>query len=229
MQQSTGQMSETMLSGSLLAIVGGYLDVYTYFARGGVFANAQTGNIVLLGVNLAEGNWQRVFAYLLPILACALGFLLTEIVRRRFRENNTIHWRQITIVIEIFALIAVAFLPTGKLNVIANTLVSFVCSVQVQSFRTIDGNTLATTMCTGNLRSGIELLYLYFQVKEPKLLKKGLQYFQIILFFIIGAIVGMILTKLFGVYAVLFSCILLLVVFVLMFVKEKTNIADTKA
>ena len=41
------QMSETVLIGSLLALAGGFLDAYTYICRGGVFANAQTGNIVL--------------------------------------------------------------------------------------------------------------------------------------------------------------------------------------
>ena len=34
--------------GVMLAIVGGYLDAYTYISRDHVFANAQTGNMVLL-------------------------------------------------------------------------------------------------------------------------------------------------------------------------------------
>ena len=42
------QMSETFRLGILLAIVGGFLDAYTYISRGEVFANAQTGNICLL-------------------------------------------------------------------------------------------------------------------------------------------------------------------------------------
>ena len=42
------QMSESFLTAALLSISGGLQDVYTYIARGHVFANAQTGNIVLL-------------------------------------------------------------------------------------------------------------------------------------------------------------------------------------
>ena len=34
--------SESYLVGVLLAIAGGYLDVYTYISRGGEFDNAQT-------------------------------------------------------------------------------------------------------------------------------------------------------------------------------------------
>lgn len=51
--------------------------------------------------------------------------------------------------------------------------------------------------------------------------KKGLQYLCIILFFILGAVAGSILTSLFAVHAVLFSCIPLLAVFVLMFLQEE--------
>ena len=51
---SKRQMSDSYLIAMLLAIVGGFLDAYTYVARGGVFANAQTGNIVLFGLHLAE-------------------------------------------------------------------------------------------------------------------------------------------------------------------------------
>ena len=49
-------MSESFRIGALLAIIGGFFDAYSYLCRGGVFANAQTGNIVLLGVNIANGK-----------------------------------------------------------------------------------------------------------------------------------------------------------------------------
>ena len=86
------QMSESLLLGIILAIVGGYLDAYTYIIRGGVFANAQTGNIVLLGINLAEGNFSNVIHYLIPILAFALGVLITEAVKQKLKVNHLIHF-----------------------------------------------------------------------------------------------------------------------------------------
>ena len=55
------QVSETHLLGLLLAVVGGFLDAYTYLCRGRVFANAQTGNIVLLGVNLTNRTGTELF------------------------------------------------------------------------------------------------------------------------------------------------------------------------
>ena len=41
------QTSETIELGIFLALAGGFMDAYSYICRGGVFANAQTGNILL--------------------------------------------------------------------------------------------------------------------------------------------------------------------------------------
>ena len=43
-----GQMSEAFCTAMFLSLSGGLQDVYTYLFRGKVFANAQTGNIVLM-------------------------------------------------------------------------------------------------------------------------------------------------------------------------------------
>ena len=51
------QPSESLANGLLLAFAGGMMDAYTYLCRGQVFANAETGNLVLLGIQLAQRNW----------------------------------------------------------------------------------------------------------------------------------------------------------------------------
>ncbi len=151
MEQTTHrQMSESFRLGAVLALTGGFLDAYTYLIRGGVFANAQTGNIVLLGVRLMEGDWGGAGHYLVPILAFAAGVLAAELIRGRFRGAQALHWRQITVAAELLLLAAVAFLPAALDNA-ANVLVAFVCAVQVESFRKVNGNAFATTM--GNLRA----------------------------------------------------------------------------
>ena len=50
-----GQMSESFLTAVFLSLSGGLQDAYTYLFRGKVFANAQTGNIVLLSANIMDG------------------------------------------------------------------------------------------------------------------------------------------------------------------------------
>ena len=78
------QPSESILVGFLLALTGGLLDAYSYLNRGEVFATAETGNIVLLGIHLAQQNWMDALHYLLPVLAFTAGILAAEWVRRKF-------------------------------------------------------------------------------------------------------------------------------------------------
>ena len=174
------QMSERVRTGLLLALAGGLLDAYTYVTRGGVFANAQTGNIVLLGVRACEGDWGGMLHRLLPILAFVAGVLAAEEIRRRYRGGQEVHWRQVALGLEIAVLLAVSFLPPA-LNGAANVAVSFVCAIQVESFRKMRGNAFATTMCTGNLRSGTEQFYQFLRTGGREHLEKAAQYGGVIL------------------------------------------------
>ena len=213
MEQTTHrQMSESFRLGAVLALTGGFLDAYTYLIRGGVFANAQTGNIVLLGVRLMEGDWGGAGHYLVPILAFAAGVLAAELIRGRFRGAQALHWRQITVAAELLLLAAV--------DNAANVLVAFVCAVQVESFRKVNGNAFATTMCTGNLRSGTERLYLWGKTGERDHGHRAAQYYGIIVFFIVGAALGAWCSGRWGQRAVLGACVLLLAAFLLMFQRK---------
>ena len=73
MKRISKQMSETIELGIVLALSGGFMDAYSYMCRDHVFANAQTGNILLFGVNLSQGNWGTALHYLGPILAFIVG------------------------------------------------------------------------------------------------------------------------------------------------------------
>ncbi len=94
------QMSEAFLTGAVLAVVGGFLDAYTYICRGAVFANAQTGNIVLMGIRLADRDFSGAVYYIIPIIAFVAGVLISEIIRNLFRKSRLIHWRQIILAFE---------------------------------------------------------------------------------------------------------------------------------
>lgn len=217
------QMSENFILGVMLALTGGFLDAYTYLARGGVFANAQTGNIVLLGVNVAKSEWSGALHYIVPILAFALGILISEIVKSTLKQSRHMHWRQIIVLAEIILLVICGFVPSGSGNTLVNTLISFVCSLQVESFRVINGNTVATTMCTGNLRSGTELLFLGIRKKDRKIAVKSLTYYGINFFFLVGAIIGAALTSLFDEKSIFAAGAFLIIPFVMMF-KSTENI-----
>ena len=214
-----GQMSESFLTAMFLSLSGGLQDAYTYLFRGKVFANAQTGNIVLLSTNLMEGNWDKVLHYLVPLCAFALGVLTAVEMRERFRAVQRLHWRQLVILGEMLLLFIVGFLPEEQ-NLLANAIVSFACAMQVQAFRKVDGYGYASTMCIGNMRSGVEALCLWRRTRDPKARGKMLRYFGIILLFAVGAGIGSRSAAAIGGRAIWISCGLLMVGFALMFIRE---------
>ena len=211
------QTSEALPVGLLLALAGGLLDAYSYLNRGQVFATAETGNLVLLGIHASLGDWSQALHYLLPILAYTAGVLVTELLRRRLgEEGGWLHWRQYLLLMECGVLAAVAFLP-HTLDPLANILISFASAVQVDSFRKFNGCGCATTMCTGNLRSGTEHLFFWLTRRERDALGKMGLYYGLILTFVVGAVASGLLSGLFHSRTVLWACLPLLIAFGLMF------------
>lgn len=211
------QMSDTIEIGIVLALAGGFMDAYSYICRGEVFANAQTGNMLLLGVNLSEGKWLEAIRYLFPVLAFMFGITLADLVRLRLTEDSKfLHWRQIALICEALVLVIVSFLPLSQ-NLLANSMTSFACGIQVESFRKIHGNGIATTMCIGNLRSATQNICEYWHTRDKKLVKRGFLYYGIILCFILGAILGNEVIKQMGSKAIVGCSGILFVAFLMMF------------
>lgn len=194
------------------------MHIHIYNVRGNVFANAQTGNVVLMSQNFMMGNWNSGIHYMLPLISFAAGVLITEQIEYRFKYSKKVHWRQLVLFVEILLLGIVGFMPTG-INVVANMLVSFACAMQVQAFRKVHGYGYASTMCIGNLRSGTESLSHYLRNKDKASLNKALHFFGIILVFAIGAGVGGVLSNVLYVKTIWVSLFLLTVVAAMM-VKE---------
>ena len=212
------QMSESLPVGLLLALAGGMLDAYSYLNRGEVFATAETGNLVLLGLHLARGQWSEGLHYLLPILSFTAGVLFTEALRRRLGPNaGRLHWRQPILLAECLVLFLVSLLPLGSFDPLANMLISFTSAVQIESFRQFRGCGCATTMCTGNLRSGTEHLFRALTQPGSQSAPKAVLYYGLILSFVTGAMTSGLLSPFFGGHTVLAACLPLLVAFLLMF------------
>ena len=121
--------------------------------------------------------------------------------------------------IEIALLFVVGFIP-NNLDWLANMLVSFVCAMQVQSFRKVHGNAYASTMCIGNMRSGMQYLYTGLHTKDRAVLRRAMQYFAVIALFAVGAAAGSLLTIHFGNRVIWFCCASLLVSLSFMFIRE---------
>lgn len=196
------RVSESVRLGTILMLSGGFMDAYSYLIRGNVFATAETGNIALMGINLARGNWGLAFHYLIPICSYVLGIFAAEYSRVKIGNNKHLHWTESVLCFEVLCAVFISFLGQ-EYNSLANCLIGFSCAMQVEAFRKVRGKAFATTMCTGNLRSGTELLF-------NKKYKESLHYYWIDFSFVIGAVTGTHLCKVLAERAIWFSVAMLL-------------------
>ena len=94
-----------------LMTVAGFFGAYTYLLRGNVFCNAQTGNVVLMGMALGAGKWEEGFYYLIPITAYLMGAFLSELVPNPVKHHLPVRWDTLLIGIEMLAVACLGFVP----------------------------------------------------------------------------------------------------------------------
>lgn len=181
---------ESLPVACLLTFAAGLLDIYSYMLRGHVFANAITGNMVLLGMNLAAGHWLNCGRYLFAISAYGAGILVANIIHEKIRLPWNLSWKQFVLFLEIVVLLPVAFIPSGDWNLLVNGMISFICAMQVRAFQHVHGLPFVSTTCTGNLRKGTNALFSGLFHHNPEEIYKAKHYYLVILSFVFGAVIG---------------------------------------
>lgn len=187
---------ETLFAGLLLLFVGGYLEAYTYILRGGVFCNAQTGNLALMVMHLAQGDLRTSVYYLIPIIAFFMGVLLAVFLRDRIRGGHG--WVPAMVIFEMVLLFFIGLVPLSAPDAYTNVTISFLCAMQFENFKLAHGIPYASTFCTGNLRLTAEHTYAYFRRHDKESGRSALRYAGLILSFAVGVLLAALLCGPFG-------------------------------
>lgn len=141
-----------------LILVAGFYGGYAMLVRGGAFSNAQTGNIVLMALELGKGNVAAALYYLIPIGAYVLGSLASEVLPKPIRRFHLLRWDTLLTLFEILMVILMGFIPASAPHQICQVIINFICAMQYNTFRSAEGVAMATTFCTNHVRQiGISL------------------------------------------------------------------------
>jgi uncharacterized membrane protein YoaK (UPF0700 family) len=175
----------------LLAASGGFLDAFTYFGHGHVFANAMTGNVVLLGINAAAGETRQALSHLWPILA----FLLGVAVAKSLRLPRFSRWVQDpsrpALSLEILFLSGAGWLPRDFPSQPLVLAISFLAAVQSSTFPRVEKWAYNSTMTTGNLRQFGEAAFAALVNRpDPESSRKAKLLAGVCLAFTLGAVAG---------------------------------------
>jgi uncharacterized membrane protein YoaK (UPF0700 family) len=180
----------TVRLGVLLGAVGGFLDAFTYVAHGGVFSNAQTGNVVLVGIFAARGDWARVLRQLLPLLAFVLGVFTAETMTHPRVQVWVRRPMRAALIAEIVVLAGVSFMPDGVGGFVVVLLVSYVAAVQNSTFDTLRKWPFNTVTLTGNMRTTTRSLYRALVLRAKGEGDKARSFALVCLAFLVGAVIG---------------------------------------
>ena len=197
------QHSDSFIIAAILFFFGGFQNAYTYINCGKVFANLQTGNLVLLAINLTDGNFPLVIRYLVPLSSFWLGCFVGSLVDVKCKQNFKIHWRTIVLFIELVCVIIAGLLP-DSFDLASAAVITFNSALSLQGFKTVDKRSLPTTMMIGNMRKAIEYITRYALLHKKEDMKEFRIVFWLLIVFLLGAMVGAKLSKYFYSRTILF-------------------------
>lgn len=190
------------------------MGAFTYAIRGGVFCNAQTGNLVLFGMSLGDGNWKEAAYLLIPITAYGLGAVVSETLPSSIKKAGLIRWDTLLIGLEILVTLLLGFVPESAPYQISQVAINFMCSMQYNTFRQAEGVPMATTFCTNHVRQvGIHFVK-WIRKGDRAYLSRCLNHVKMLVMFVAGSTIGMVLCRFFLGKAIWGASLLLLIVFI---------------
>ena len=195
----------------LLMFVGSFFGGFTYSVRGGVFANAQTANFVLMALSAANGNIRKSIYYFIPISSYLCGIIISEIVPVYIKKLKFIRWDTLFIFIEIFFVIVLGFIPESAPYEISHIIITFLAAMQFNTFRQAQGIPMATTFCTNHLRMMGILFSKAVRHRDKNYFKRILPHFAMICVFIVGVYIASVSTKYFFGKAIFITIIPLII------------------
>ena len=122
------------------------MGAYSYFLKGGVFANAETANLLILAFNIAELNTEGIISVLYPISAFFIGTFFSQM----FIEKLGRRWIPTLLIVEIMALISLSLLPSETPDRVFHVVIAVLSSMQFNTFRKARGVAMSTLFCTAH-------------------------------------------------------------------------------
>jgi uncharacterized membrane protein YoaK (UPF0700 family) len=150
----TANTPNRLTNALLLATAGGLPDaVVHHLNHDHVFANATTGNVILLTPSAVGREWSDIIPHLAPLGGFFAGVTASQHIRFHLAERSVL---LLSVGFEGVALFALGWLPNSFPDVAFTPIIAFVSAVQVASYRRVGRFSYNSTFVTGNLRDVAE-------------------------------------------------------------------------
>lgn len=215
------ERTRTVWFAVLLTLTNGFLDSYTYFARGGVFANVQTGNVIFFAIDLSERKVAAALAHVWPMFAFIAGVALAAHIKSGRVERllpRSLRW---TMAVQVAALALIGFVPATVPHSYVTVPISFLAAVQIGLFRNIGDLNYMPVATTGNMMRLVEAGYQGFVDRHPESRRAFGVYAAVIATFTAGAVLGAVASRAWHVHAIWCAAAILAVTLVLFVIDER--------
>lgn len=152
-----GQWLSALAASAIATMAGGAMDAWVYFAHGHVFANAQSGNVVLMGIAFAGGDVANAATHLPSLLAFATG-ALTSRLSGQLLKRGRLNSRNVRLAVACVMLVALGLFVDRMSDRAVTGCIGFIAGVQITSLSHIGSWSFNTGMTTGNLLAGVSAL-----------------------------------------------------------------------
>lgn len=205
----------------LLTLTNGFMDAHTFYVRGGVFANVQTGNVIFFAIDSSERRWGEAMAHVWPILAFLGGVVLASHIKSGRAERAVDHPLRWTMTVQVAALVVIGFVPVSVAHNYVTVPIAFLAAVQMGLFRNIGELVYLPVATTGNLMRFVEAGYDGFVERRTAARRACGVYGTVLLAFAIGALVGAFASRAWGAHAIWLAAAILATTLVLFIVDER--------
>ncbi|MEJ6400843.1 YoaK family protein [Nicoliella lavandulae] len=206
----SNKIFETPLIASLLAMSSGSIDAYTFLEHGGVFAGMQTGNLILLGLNISQFNFMHALRLCFSIFLFIVGILIAKIIQRR--NESPVNRKRIFIMYEVSILIVTGIVSQMLPDLLVIGLLAFAAAAQLQEFKLLRGKAFNSLMMTGNLSKAATSFYLMVLDHDRKARRVFFDTVIVVASFIVGSILTGFMGKLIDQHAIFITTLPLILI-----------------
>ncbi|MCT1903671.1 YoaK family protein [Oceanobacillus sojae] len=167
----------------------GFIDAYTFMTQDGLFASAQTGNMVVLAAKLFEGNFPEALVHISSFIGFALGAFLAQGVMERFKTYGWKKYR-LYLLLQMVFLFILAVIQQNIGPSVIGFLLGLLAGYELTVFRKIKSTSINNGIMTGNTKNLMNNLYLAVFHKNKEALHTFFTLFIGITVFMLGVGTG---------------------------------------
>ena len=174
----------------IMSFLGGFLDAYSYVGWGGVFAGAQSVNIIVTAIAVAQGDWLAATRHLPSIAAFSMGVVTAGSLKTPRMVSLPFRLDIAVVVLEATILVLIGILSPRLPASSATAVMAFAAGLQLTYFEHLHDWTYNSTMTTGNLRNLLEALTSMTFNRSTAAMEQAIALSKAISAFAVGGAIG---------------------------------------